>query len=600
MASNVSDVFRLEPKVTRFLPAPIAGLLTRPLERLLSVRRAARAYAKLGTRGDAAAFAARSLAALGVRFRLRGLPDAIPQHGPVIVIANHPYGGIEGLYLYAELAARRGDVRVLGHHLLSQLPDFAPVVFGVDALAGRSAAARNAGALRRALRWLKGGGALLVFPSPEVSVFDPVTRTALDRPWHPSIARLVDLARAPVVPVFVDGSNSALFHAVGLVHPRARQALLSRELFNKRRHVMTVTVGPCLPAAQLAAIDGDGALTEQLRLRLYALACWRDARAAEPAPPPAAAEPGAAERIACELAALRPGARLAQSGDFEVWAAPPGAAPALLAELARLRAVTAGSASAAPDAFDRDGTQLVVFNARTREVAAACRVAGVRQSLRRRGRGGLLSAAAFELGRPLRRSLSGALELGRIVVHPAYREHLAPLPLLWKGVAGYLARSPEYRVLLLTAHLDERYSPAAQALVTGYLTGRHGSRRGRRLVRARGRAQGTATALRLLRREGATIGALEALEALLRSIEADGRGLPPLLRQALQLGAVVLGCNGGREAAGSTDVLLLVELDALEPERLARFLGRDAAGRFAGAARGGHLRATTLRLIATP
>ncbi len=611
MASNVYDVFRLDSKLARYFPGLLAPLVARPLEGLLSLRRLHRTYARLGTGGSPAEFAARALAALGVRFRVRGALESVPASGPAIVIANHPYGGIEGLYLYSLLAARRDDVRVLGHHLLGQLPEFAPAVFGVDALGGRAAAARNAGALRRALHWLQDDGLLLVFPSPEVSVFDPVTRTALDRPWHPSIARLVDLARAPVVPVFVDGSNSALFHAAGFVHPRARTVLLPRELFNKRRHTVTVTVGPRLPATALAAIDGDGALTEHLRLQLYALACWRGSAPRPSALPLAPLAPAEVEALATEVAGLPPSAWLAASGDFAVLLLKGEDAPRLHAEIARLReppralAEEPRSGTTSVDACAREALQLLVWNARTREVVAGARLASVPQVLSRHGRRGLATAGAFELSRPMRAALGRALELGEVYVRPEYQRHLAPLPLLWKGVAAYVGGHPKHRALLATVRMGEDYSPAAQAIVTGYLFGRHGARRRGRLVRPRGRAPGTSAALRLLRREAATIGAFEALETLLGSIEADGKGAPALLRPCLQLGATVLGFNVSREAHGATDVLLFVDLDALEAPALERFLGRAGADRFRAAAgargaRRAHLRATRFKLIATP
>ena len=82
---------------------------------------------------------------------------------------------------------------------------------------------------------IRTGGVLIVVPAGEVSSLDPGTRTVVDPAWHPSVARLILLSRAPVLPVYFAGSNSPLFHAAGLLHPRLRTALLPREFLNKRK-----------------------------------------------------------------------------------------------------------------------------------------------------------------------------------------------------------------------------------------------------------------------------------------------------------------------------------------------------------------------------
>jgi putative hemolysin len=137
---------------------------------------------------------------LEVCFDVQGAPEAIPERRVVVVIANHPFGGIEGLYLCTLLAARRPEVRILGNQLLGRVPELAPAIIGVDVLAGRAAIAKNAAALRRAIRWVGEGGALLAFPAGEVAALDPVARCIVDPAWHPSIARLISLSKAPVVP----------------------------------------------------------------------------------------------------------------------------------------------------------------------------------------------------------------------------------------------------------------------------------------------------------------------------------------------------------------------------------------------------------------
>jgi putative hemolysin len=265
--------FRLDPLLSRYVPKPVASVLAPPLERLLALRRCEKTYNALPAGCSPVEFARAALAMLEAQFDLSGAVSGIPTSGPLVLVANHPFGGVEGLYLYAMLAGLRPDVRVLGNELLGRLPEFAPAIFSVNVLGGAKAAQRNGAAMRQAIRWVQDGGALIVFPAGEVASLDRLAGTVTDPDWHPSIARMLRITRAPVVPVYIDGVNSRLFQAAGFVHPRLRTALLPRELFNKRGRSIPVRVGKRMSSAQLQAIDGDDLLCEHLRLHVYALAC---------------------------------------------------------------------------------------------------------------------------------------------------------------------------------------------------------------------------------------------------------------------------------------------------------------------------------------
>ena len=329
MSAAAAAAFRLDPLLSRFVPRSVASVLAPPLEMMLALRRLERVYAQLPPTDNPLDFARQALDYLRVRFEVSGALPELPGEGGLVVVANHPFGGIEGLYLYALLAARRADVRILGNRLLARVAELKPVLFTVDVLSGRAAARDNAVAMRHAVRWVANGGVLLVFPAGEVSTLDPASRTVVDRAWQPSVARLISLAKAPVVPVYFDGSNSPLFHAAGFVHPRLRTALLPRELLNKRNRRIGVRVGRPIPVRQIAALNGDGPLIEHLRMRVYALASELDvprsrddevrAGASQAAP---LAGAGDSTLLATEIAALPAERCLGKNGDLEVWYCP--------------------------------------------------------------------------------------------------------------------------------------------------------------------------------------------------------------------------------------------------------------------------------------
>src|SRR3546814_9098827 len=97
--------------------------------------------------------------------------DAVPQSGATVVVANHPFGGVEGVLLGKLLRQRRSDVKILVNDMLTRIPEMRELFIPVSVLDPK-ARARNASGLREANRHLKAGGLLLLFPAGMVASFD--------------------------------------------------------------------------------------------------------------------------------------------------------------------------------------------------------------------------------------------------------------------------------------------------------------------------------------------------------------------------------------------------------------------------------------------
>ena len=230
---------------------PFASLV--PLvDRLLALPTLARLYRELPQ--DGRTFWDRSLEALEIAVEV---PEAdisrIPIEGPLVVVANHPFGCADGLALLSIVSRARSDVRLLGNALLSSIPELRRVSFFVDVFGGPSAVSRNAASLRDALRWLEGGGALTVFPAGQVSHVRS-GGSIVDAEWSDAVARLAVRAGATVVPCFFHGTNSRVFHAAGRLNPRLRTLLLIRELLRRRGRTIPADIGEPITANQLARI----------------------------------------------------------------------------------------------------------------------------------------------------------------------------------------------------------------------------------------------------------------------------------------------------------------------------------------------------------
>ena len=562
----------------------LGALTSRGLARLARVREEARDLA------DPFAVAARALEALEVTI---GLMPAAEQHipgaGAVVIVANHPFGGLDGLAAIATVGRRRHDLRILANPELASLEGIGELIIAVDPFGGARARRANGSALRKALRWLAAGGALLVFPAGEVSSLDLRTLSVTDRPWSATAARLVRRSGADVVPMHFAGANGALFQLAGLVHPRLRTLLLPQELGNKIGARIAVRIGERIAATKLAAFGNDAELAAHLRLTTYLLGrelvqpSFERSRANRPLEPLIEPiDPGALE---CELASLPSGSLLLEAGAMRVYCAAAASLPSTLLELGRLReltfrAVGEGSGRSADlDPFDEHYEHLFIWNAETREIVGAYRLGRTDLISRRLGRSGLYSFTLFEYPELFLKLLGPAIELGRSFVRAEYQKSFAPLLLLWRGIGEYVGRYPYCPRLLGAVSISNDYSALSRELLVGFLRARNFDPLAATMVRARQPFRGTFS-LRSLG-VGAQPDDMERLSALLGRIEPDGKGAPVLLRQYLRLGGRILGFNVDPEFGHTLDCLVLVDLRRTDPAVLRKYLTSSAWQRFA-------------------
>lgn len=195
----------------------------------------------------------------------------VPRRGPLVVIANHPFGVIDGLVLCHLIAGIRSDFKIVAHEVMNRAPEIRGDLLPVSFTGTREARRNNVETCRRAIDYVQNGGALIIFPAGGVSTARRVFGEATDLPWQPLAAKLVTAARATVLPVFFEGQNSWLFHAASRVSQSAREALLIKEAARRIGSTVRLHIGAPLPYDALAANDDPKALLDDLRAITYEL-----------------------------------------------------------------------------------------------------------------------------------------------------------------------------------------------------------------------------------------------------------------------------------------------------------------------------------------
>lgn len=208
---------------------------------------------------------ARTLEAFGIEVDATGTDAALPSSGPVVVMANHPFGGADALALGALCRSRRADSLFLANSLATDVPGIGRHMIPLSILGEDDAARTNAAGLRRALGHLQKGGLLAVFPAGEVARWRD--SAVAEGPWLPQALALARKTGATLVLLHFAGRAPVWWHLAGAIHPLVRTALLPRVLLamrGSRIHCRAVRFDP----TPLAGLDLHAAAAELRRRTL--------------------------------------------------------------------------------------------------------------------------------------------------------------------------------------------------------------------------------------------------------------------------------------------------------------------------------------------
>ncbi len=214
----------------------------------------------------------RSLA-LDVRYDAAAL-ERLPKSGPVVFVANHPYGVLDGIVVSWLVEKVRTDFVVLIHSALMRAPEVRDFVLPVDFSGTEEARAINLATRATARAQLGRGGALIVFPAGAVSTAPDALgrRPAVDGRWHSFVVQLIQRSEATVVPIWFSGQNGRLFQIASHMSATLRLSLIFHEVKTRIGAVLPVVIGAPVPFDTLSRIENRQALADDLRARTYALA----------------------------------------------------------------------------------------------------------------------------------------------------------------------------------------------------------------------------------------------------------------------------------------------------------------------------------------
>ncbi len=387
--------------------------------------------------------------------------EQIPAHGPLIVMANHPTGTLDGLALLYAVSRVRRDVKVVTNRMLTHLEPLSSLFIPVDNIGGRTA--KSSFTLME--QHLQHAGVLIFFPAGDVS---RPTRTGIrDKKWHPGFIKLAGKFRAPLLPVNIHARNSLLFYASTLLAPNLSMLLLMQQMFRRRHSRLPVKIGQQIGWSHwFSPTLSPREMAEQCRQHVLRLGKGLPGIFKTES---AIARPEDRATLKRELAQAESLGTTADGKTIYLWQRNGQEEAPILRELGRLReiafrAVGEGSGKRRDtDSFDDDYLHLILWDDEDLEIVGAYRFIPTAM----REPEALYSYSLFHYDDKMRDILEHGIELGRSFIQPRYWGRRG-LDYLWSGIGAYLARYPHYRYLFGPVSISGGLPPAARDLLVAF------------------------------------------------------------------------------------------------------------------------------------
>ncbi|TKI07176.1 lysophospholipid acyltransferase family protein [Martelella alba] len=391
--------------------------------------------------------------------------EQIPSYGPVVLVANHPLGTLDGLALLHAVAAVRADVKIVANRVLSCVDALSSLMITVDNMGNRTSRAQ----ITLMQAHLEKQGVLILFPAGEVSRLG--AKGIRDGHWHAGFIRLAAKTRAAIVPVHIGGRNSMMFYGCSLLYRPLSTLLLVREMFLQGGSRLRLRIGARIPFS--CWHDGHTQakdLARRFRRHVYRLG---QGKAGLFRSESAIARPEDRAVLKRALEASEVLGHLPDGKTIYLYRRNGEDYVPILRELGRLReiafrAVGEGSGRRRDlDGYDDDYYHLILWDGEALEIVGAYRFIPTSEQYRHKGINGIYTHSLFNYGHQMDDILAQGIELGRSFIQPTYWGKRS-LDYLWVGIGAYLAKYPQYRYLFGPVSISGGLPVAARDLLVAF------------------------------------------------------------------------------------------------------------------------------------
>ena len=506
----------------------------------------------------------------------------IPREGAFITVSNHPFGGIDGMLLVKVIAGVRPDIRIMANFLMQRIDPVAEFLLPVNPFEKRKDRASSLAGIKMAIQHVQEGKVLGLFPAGEVSSYNQDNFGKTDRQWQTSAIKMIRNARVPVVPVYFEGTNSRIFHILGLIHPSLRTVKLASEMFNKKNRKIRIRIGHPITVKEQDEFTDLARYGRFLRAKTYSLGSalevkrfflprFKRVKKPEPIAPPV---PPSKIRHEIELLRGDEDALLFSNTTFEVYCTASTRIPFIMNEIGRLREITfrgvgeGTNRSMDLDEYDLYYHQLFVWDTQEEMIVGAYRVGIGKDILQNYGVRGFYVHSLFRMQRGFKKILRQSMELGRSFIREEYQRKPLPLFLLWKGILYFLIKNSEYRYLIGPVSISNRFSEFSRSMIINYIRKNYYNKELARHIRPRTRynVPGYNIDEDIILESADN---LQKFDHFIDDVETSGYKMPVLLKRYLKLNGRIISFNVDPKFNNALDGLLILDLFDVPVETIA-------------------------------
>lgn len=496
----------------------------------------------------------------------------IPAAGPVIVVANHPLGGLDGLLLIKLISQVRGDVKILASQLLKKIEPVSGFFIEINPFDTPASEEESTfSGLKESMAHLKNGGVLCIFPAGETSTYD-ASNVITDKIWKYPVVKFIKKMDAPVVPVLFQSNNSRLFKIISTIHPALKQLRLPSELFRKKYKNIRVRIGNPIKQADQVKFCDIYQFGRYLRAKTYGMATPVEVKRffnyslKPPVKPDVIIDPVPKDLILKEIQEIKNDYMLFKLKEYNVFCVPSGLIPNVLTEIGRLREITfrdvgeGSNLSLDIDEFDLYYNQMFIWEESDEKIVGAYRIGIGHEIMQQYGKRGFYLHSLFRLDDGMDEILNQALELGRSFVVKEYQRKPMPLFLLWKGILYFMLKNPENRYLLGPVSISNNYSKISKELIIKFIMANHFDWKLAQKIRPRNSYKfktenpDLKVLMETMERD------INKLDKTIGDVDALNSGLPVLLKKYIKLNARIAGFNVDPKFNNCLDGLILLDI----------------------------------------
>ena len=498
--------------------------------------------------------------------------ENIPSSGRVVIIANHPLGGLDALSLIHLVKRVRSDITVVANDMLSQIEQLKPILVGVNTFGDNISKI----SVKEIHESLEREEALIIFPSGEVSRARP--NGVKDTKWHKGFLKFATKNRAPILPIHIKAKNSALFYTISSLNKRLSTLLLPHEMFRKRNGSLEFSIGESIPFKSFA----NNPLEVKSQIKLFKKHLYRIAKGKKGvfATERCIAHPENRQILKQELAQCQ---ALGQTSDGKkIYLYDYEKGSVVLQEIARLREYTFRKVEEGTgkkrdkDDYDYYYKHIILWDEKELEIAGAYRIAESNYVYENYDKEGFYTDSLFHFDDDFKKYLNNSIELGRSFVQPKYWGSRA-LDYLWQGIGAYLYENPHIKYMFGAVTLSAAMPKSAQELIVYYYDKYYGNHH--ELLHPKDAFKFSKNAVDELAFIFESNDSKEDFRILREQLDYYGVTVPTLYKQYADLceegGISFMGYNVDKDFGDCVDSFILVEIDKIKAKKRERYIKKS-------------------------